>query len=1212
MASIITNKLRKSIAQSIYDEIFSRRSHYYYFFGKPRIGASLSSTPLATQQYEATVRGNIVAAKRIYSSDVAFVVPRFDWVSGVVYDKSNILQTGIVTPAGPKFYVYDTVNHRVFKCIDNNNGGASTVRPTNTEPFNFKTSDGYTWRYLYSIPTALRNKFLTSAYIPVFTSIQKRYYSDGGIAEVTIVKSGFGYTAGTTTIQVVGDGTSAELIPVIVNGQIGDVIIKNPGRDYTRAIITVLDSGSGQGAEIQAELNIGDLESDQALVELLTTSGTVDSVDIVSGGTEYTTGSSVKIIGDGVGATAQLEISAGVITRVLVTNVGEGYTWAQAVITPQVNPPRSGTATNASTRVNVSPFLGHGRNAIDELHANTLMFFSSVFSDRLSDFDTNTTYKQYGLIKDIRNFDYTPNIYDQVSPNRYQVEADFGPQIRFSGGAGTGVRGRVNVTGRTVVDVEIENGGSGFTTTPTVSFSGGGGTVSLNVKTTNGSTVATTTSTANLIIGAVLSNNSNLQANTKIASITNSTTFVMDKAATGTDTVGITTTFATTASASATIVARLFENTTSVTYGGVGYSFPPSVSLSATKGTGGSLTTVMSKGIGAVVVRNGGSGYTSAPTVAFVGGGGTDATAIAEVYAGKITKVLITNPGKGYTTEPTVTFTGNGSGEVVDIVLTDTVDSLLVDRTGAGYNSPPVATFNGSVGVSDIRVDDIGEGFGALVNTSINTTNGSTTATMVSTTGIVAGTVIFGNPNIPSGTRVQTVTNATTIVLSDAATGTASSVPTTFNLPTVTITGGGGNGATAVAMVDDAIRSIVVTSQGTGYITAPTVGFSGGGGTGAAGTAVLSGGRVIQINITSRGTGYTSAPTITLTPTNGGAGATAVAVVSRGLVSVNVTNPGVGYSSSPTITIGASGSRKGFVLTPLLGRATASIGVTGSVTSISLLNGGLNYTSVPTVSISGGGGTGAIAYAKVTGRVTSVTIDNGGTGYSAAPTAVITGGEGTGATVRTTINGSGVVTGVTVTNGGNNYVLTKFATFPIGTILVDEVGNEYTVMSAKTNGKTSSLIVQSNAGFPIVGRMKLRKFGASDYFVTETALSQKFLESRFPVACYEVYGDFDINDVPPNSSITQSDQTNGDKYFNVISTESVTEATVRLLLQPTNGGVINNNNVLSNGITAFTVQKVIKPDIDTRTGEILMISNSDVDFTQNEDQSLSFRTIINF
>jgi len=60
-----------------------------------------------------------------------------------------------------------------------------------------------------------------------------------------------------------------------------------------------------------------------------------------------------------------------------------------------------------------------------------------------------------------------------------------------------------------------------------------------------------------------------------------------------------------------------------------------------------------------------GSGYTSAPTVAFSAPsltGGITAQGIATISSGKITGVTITNGGSGYTTTPTISFSGGTGG----------------------------------------------------------------------------------------------------------------------------------------------------------------------------------------------------------------------------------------------------------------------------------------------------------------------------------------------------------------------------------------------------------------------------------------------------------------------------------------------------------------------------------------------------------------------
>ena len=1078
MASIITHQLRKAIAEAIYDDIFSRRNNYYYYFGRYLGSETVPTTPLLTREYESTVRNHILAAKKVYVSDVAFVVPRFDWVSGNSYVKYNNQLTGVVTYAsGPKFYVYDDVNYRVYKCIDNNGGAASTVRPTSTDANDVTYADGYVWRYMYSLPKSIRNKFLTGTYLPVFNALQNRYYSDGGLGEITIVKAGNNYTQATTVITVTGDGSGAVLEPVIVNGQLGDVIVRNPGRDYTRTRITVTDP-IGTGAEIIAELNVGDLDSDQALVELLTTPGTVDSVDILNGGAGYIT-AAVEVHGDGTGATAQAVIIGGVITKIIITNKGENYSYAELEITGQtINPPTE-VVTAEDFRVNVSPFLGHGRNAVSELYADTLMVFSNIDSDRLSDFDVVTPYKQFGLIKNLRNLDYTSNIYDQVSPNRYQVEADFGPVVKFVGGGGTGAKGRVNVTGNYVSDIKIESVGAGYSSTPTISFTGTG----------------------------------------------------------------------TGATATAKIKAKL--NATTLSYGGVGYASAPGIAISSTTGSGGSITAATSLGIGAIAITNQGTSYVTAPTITFGGGTGSGAAATAVISGGKVVKVIVTSPGN-YTVAPTsVTFAaGPGVTATGTPVSTYTTSTLTVNRAGDNYESAPELVFNGASGVKNIVVNDPGELF-------------------------------------------------------TAGTG-----------PALTFSGGGGNGLAATAYVDNCIRKINITNYGSGYTVAPNINIAGGGGTGATATAVVSAGKVVEIVITNRGSGYTSAPTITFTPVSGGSGAAATAIVSLGITHINVTNPGTGYTSTPNVVVSTVGhaSRTGFSLTTELGKATGSVSIQGPLKSVTLTGNGSGYTSAPTVVLSGGSPTTeAVVYSKVIGEVSSITIDEGGSGYSSAPSVIIAGGEGLGASYVanfSTLTNS--VTSCSKVKGGSNYVITKFADFTIGTLLIDEQLNEYRVHSAKTNKKDNSLIITSNNGTPVVGRMKIRKKNASDYFITNTALSQKFLESRFPVACYRVQGSFTLANFPPGTTVTLTDQVNGNKTFILISSQEYDTGANEMLLLPIDGGTINNGVTLTNGVNSFSVISYTEPALDRRTGELLMISNSSSSFTQNSDQTLSFRTIINF
>jgi hypothetical protein len=62
-----------------------------------------------------------------------------------------------------------------------------------------------------------------------------------------------------------------------------------------------------------------------------------------------------------------------------------------------------------------------------------------------------------------------------------------------------------------------------------------------------------------------------------------------------------------------------------------------------------------------LTITNGGTGYTSAPTVEFVSTSGINAAATATINSdGEVESVTITNGGTGYKTNPTVNLTGGG------------------------------------------------------------------------------------------------------------------------------------------------------------------------------------------------------------------------------------------------------------------------------------------------------------------------------------------------------------------------------------------------------------------------------------------------------------------------------------------------------------------------------------------------------------------------
>ena len=60
-----------------------------------------------------------------------------------------------------------------------------------------------------------------------------------------------------------------------------------------------------------------------------------------------------------------------------------------------------------------------------------------------------------------------------------------------------------------------------------------------------------------------------------------------------------------------------------------------------------------------IQIANSGKGYTQAPTITLTGGGGTGATAVAFVNNQRLTNIRVVNPGSGYLSAPTVVIGGN-------------------------------------------------------------------------------------------------------------------------------------------------------------------------------------------------------------------------------------------------------------------------------------------------------------------------------------------------------------------------------------------------------------------------------------------------------------------------------------------------------------------------------------------------------------------------
>ena len=227
----------------------------YFAYGKTDAWAndSVPNTAVSTVASQYEVWYNMIGGKQVTTADIAHVIPRNDWTTSTIYyayDDKNI-------ESNAKMYVL-TSDWNVYKCIANNYGASSTVKPTAVNPdATTQTSDGYIWKYMYTVSDNEKLRFVTDNYIPVKTltgddgsrqwSVQEAAV-DGGIHSILVTSSGSDYTS-TPTVAITGDGSGATATATIntSSNTVNSIIVSATGQSYTYANVSIT-GGGGSGA----------------------------------------------------------------------------------------------------------------------------------------------------------------------------------------------------------------------------------------------------------------------------------------------------------------------------------------------------------------------------------------------------------------------------------------------------------------------------------------------------------------------------------------------------------------------------------------------------------------------------------------------------------------------------------------------------------------------------------------------------------------------------------------------------------------------------------------------------------------------------------------------------------------------------------------------------------------------------------------------------
>lgn len=246
----------------------SSPSNVYLTIGKTTPWPSESNPPNPTTSVVDVfnVYKNMLGGKKITGNDIRHCVPRFDWSSGRVWNQYEDYWDSLLlkTPDNPFYVITDDFN--VYKCLSNNYGAVSTVKPTSTSTsLPFQTSDKYVWKYMYSVSAEDQLKFTTPDFIPVKTLtiadgstqwVVQNTAVDGAINTIQITNQGVNYNVSNIWVTITGDGTGANAFPVrnTYSRTITDIIVDDPGRGYTRANVYVY-GGTGQGALARAVIS---------------------------------------------------------------------------------------------------------------------------------------------------------------------------------------------------------------------------------------------------------------------------------------------------------------------------------------------------------------------------------------------------------------------------------------------------------------------------------------------------------------------------------------------------------------------------------------------------------------------------------------------------------------------------------------------------------------------------------------------------------------------------------------------------------------------------------------------------------------------------------------------------------------------------------------------------------------------------------------------
>jgi hypothetical protein len=439
MATFLKTTIKRSVAENLLRDLTQDTNNYFFFVAKSTEWKDENAPDpyVDSDENERNVGRSTIGYKKMNGADILFVIPRYDWVSGTIYDQYDD-SVDLFDEDDPKtFYAFTNQNH-IYKCLSNNGGVPSTSQPSSVISTAFTTSDGYIWKYLGTVresdlPSNLSD-YLPINYITDSTNIdtQNQYNTQvqsvqGSISRIDVSVPP-GETAGRYTHTLLNSGLTAGLYISKWVGATGDtetlVEITNP------ASIQLLSSLERKGGD-ESTINglqmftrgyiLRVVENDTAIGEINNYGIIVNYGSTGESGRFFTIKNDVKefrvtvpasgnfpiaeilpfikIIGDGNDAYVFPNMIGTPLNYTIdgidVVGGGEFYSHAICKVIP---PPYLNTTIPTLTPI-LSPKGGHGSNILKELNADRVLVVVTLTPEDEEWFLPGGSYRRFGIVK---------------------------------------------------------------------------------------------------------------------------------------------------------------------------------------------------------------------------------------------------------------------------------------------------------------------------------------------------------------------------------------------------------------------------------------------------------------------------------------------------------------------------------------------------------------------------------------------------------------------------------------------------------------------------------------------------------------------------------------------------------------------------------------------------------------------------------------------